>query len=196
MQKVMSYPGEMITMEKITPGNTATAINAATRLTVGNRKVPFTSGGTATPVVGNRLTGETTTTASAKIEAIVLESGTFGAGTAAGWLYLTMDSAVEFVAENLLLAGVDVCSIPIAPIVIPTGLTAIGAMIVCESNDVNFTVDGSNPTAAAGTNQGFKLGTDANIVLRDPTEVIRFKCIDRVSGSAGIVKVGCIFRRR
>lgn len=73
------------------------------------------------------------------------------------------------------------------------GMTAAGALITCESNSVNFTFDGTDPTAAAGTNVGHSLGDSDSIVIRGQTNVANFKCIDRVSGSAATVKVTTLF---
>jgi hypothetical protein len=40
---------------------------------------------------------------------------------------------------------------------------------------------------------GFNIGDKQNYVMYDIEEIINFKCIDRVSGTAGTMKVICYF---
>lgn len=62
-------------------------------------RIDYTSGGTTEPVVGDTITGLTTTTTSARIVAITLSSGTWAGGNAAG--YFIVDQLTgDFAAEN------------------------------------------------------------------------------------------------
>lgn len=64
------------------------------------------------------------------------------------------------------------------------GRDARGALIQNKAqNEAQFTIDGTDPTASAGTDVGFVLGHDDSFTLSTKDEVINFKCIDRVSGS-------------
>jgi hypothetical protein len=63
------------------------------------REVAFTSGGTTEIVAGNTITGATSG-ATAVITKVVTTSGTWGAGTAAGYLYFASQTGT-FQAENL-----------------------------------------------------------------------------------------------
>lgn len=63
------------------------------------REVAFTSGGTYEIAVGNTITGATSS-ATAVIGRVVLTSGTWGAGTAAGFLYFASQTGT-FQSENL-----------------------------------------------------------------------------------------------
>lgn len=63
------------------------------------RRVAFTSGGTYEIVEGNTITGATSG-ATAVITRVVLQTGSWAAGTAAGWLIFATDTGT-FQAENL-----------------------------------------------------------------------------------------------
>jgi hypothetical protein len=75
-----------------------------------NEELAFTSGGTHEILEGDTLTGATSTE-TAVVERLQVTSGTWGAGTAAGWLILSAKSGA-FQAENLDEgANSDVCTI-------------------------------------------------------------------------------------
>lgn len=70
---------------------------------------------------------------------------------------------------------------------------AQGALITVESNTINFCIDGTTPTAAAGTNAGHQMDAGQSYMIESPYGVAKFKCIDRISGSASKVKVTTFF---
>ena len=67
--------------------------------------------------------------------------------------------------------------------------SAVAAFVTVEDNTVNYTIHGTAPTAAAGTNVGHAAPDGSVILLKGIDELTDFSCIDRVSGSAGVVKV-------
>ncbi len=69
--------------------------------------------------------------------------------------------------------------------------TAIAALITVENNSVRFTMDGTTPTASVG----HLLTAGQSFVVENEYGVLNFKCIDAVSGSAGVVKVTVYFER-
>ena len=73
------------------------------------------------------------------------------------------------------------------------GMTAKGMLVTCEDQTVNFTMNGTAPTAKAGTNVGHELAAGQSIVIRGQESIRNFLCIDRVSGSTGTIKVTCYF---
>lgn len=73
------------------------------------------------------------------------------------------------------------------------GLEAKAARITCEANTINFTEDGTAPTAAAGTNVGHALTANSEYTIRGVSNVRNFLCIDRVAGNVGVIKVTCFF---
>ncbi len=70
---------------------------------------------------------------------------------------------------------------------------AIAALITVESNTINFTIDGTAPTATSGTNAGHKVTSGQSYVIEGAGNVTAFMCIDAVSGSASSVKVTTFF---
>ena len=70
-------------------------------------KFTFNSGGTATPVIGDTLTGETSG-ATCIILNITVSSGTWDGGDAAGTIYCTTPVGTFNGTENILLSAVDV----------------------------------------------------------------------------------------
>lgn len=74
------------------------------------RTLAFTSGGTYEVLVGNTLTGASSS-ATARVLSITVSSGTWAGGDAAGTFYLC-DQSGTFVSENLNVGGTsDVCTI-------------------------------------------------------------------------------------
>jgi len=192
MSIVYDYLGDPMTLQTIAPGNTATGLNAATIETKGDAKVHYNSGGTYVMKVGDVVTGATSA-ATARVTARVLESGTDGAGSAVGWLYLENVSGT-FEAENLNVgANANVATIATDVIRISRALQAKAMFVTCEGATVHFSVDGSTPTAAAGTNLGQSLTAGSSLTFETIRAIRNFKVIDRVSGSAGTVKVVCFF---
>lgn len=182
--QVFSTSGQPLTRQKITPGNTAAGLARASYFTLGDRKVPFTSGGTHEVVVGDLLTGATSS-AALRVTAIVLESGTWAGGNAAGWLYGVNQTGV-FQAENLNEgANSNVCTIPSDSSKIHHNLQAKNCKVIVEDYALRCTKDGTTPTATAGTAIGDIIQAGQNFMIADINEIRNFKCIDAVSGEAG-----------
>ncbi len=69
------------------------------------------------------------------------------------------------------------------------GLPVREALITVEANTVNFSTHGTAPTASAGTNIGHAMLAEQSMLLEGEDQIRNFSAIDRVSGSAGVVKV-------
>jgi hypothetical protein len=69
------------------------------------------------------------------------------------------------------------------------GLPPKAALIQATDNTIHFTLHGTAPTAAAGTNVGLELAAGQSYLIEGFDNITNFRCIDAVSGSAGIVKV-------
>lgn len=70
------------------------------------------------------------------------------------------------------------------------GLPVKRALISIEGNTIHMQTDPSRPpTAKSGTNVGHSMLAEMSFILEGQKGCRAFKCIDRVSGSAGIVKV-------
>ena len=66
---------------------------------------------------------------------------------------------------------------------------AEAAFIQVEANTINYNLEGIAATAAAGTNVRHALLSGESIFLVGKVALQNFRCIDRVSGSASVVKV-------
>jgi len=73
------------------------------------------------------------------------------------------------------------------------GMTAKSALITCEAGDVHMTLDGTAPTALAGTNVGHVLYVGDSYVIRGQENVKNALFIDRVAATPGIIKVTPFF---
>lgn len=73
------------------------------------------------------------------------------------------------------------------------GLQAQAALITVEDNSMHFTIDGTTPTAHAGTDVGHQMDAGQSYVIRGIISLKNFLCIDRVSGSTSKVKVTVLF---
>lgn len=73
------------------------------------RQLTFTSGGTTAIVTGNTITGQTSG-ATATVLHVVLTSGSWAGGDAAGRMYIKSQTGT-FQAENLLVSAVDLATI-------------------------------------------------------------------------------------
>jgi len=69
------------------------------------------------------------------------------------------------------------------------GSPARAMLVTCEAETVNFTIHGTDPTAAAGTNIGHALEAGQSVLIEGRGSIDKFTVIDRVSGSAGTVKL-------
>lgn len=63
------------------------------------------------------------------------------------------------------------------------------AVITCEVADVNFLIDGTQPTTTAGTYQGHLMKVGDVVTLNDIGEIYRFRAINAVASSGAILKV-------
>lgn len=189
---VYDYIGTPLTFEKIVPGDTVTSPNSATIKTVSERKIEFTSGGTYTILKGNTITGATSA-ATARVEAVIVMSGSWAAGTAAGILYIDSQSGV-FVSENLDVgSNSNVATVAADSVRILKGLEAKGIYISVEGATCHFTMDGTTPGQTGGNSYGHQIPAGEVVVILDPQAIKNLKLIDRSSGSASTIKLTCFF---
>jgi len=66
-------------------------------------------------------------------------------------------------------------------------------LVVAEDFSFHFTLDGTAPTATAGTNVGITVSAGQSTVIVGYNNIKNFKIIDAVSGSASICKVQPFF---
>jgi len=181
------------------PGATPAGLDTDTIKPLGDKSLRFTSGGVGTIAVGDIITGATGG-ATATVAGVVLETGTFGAGTAQGVLYLN-DQVGTFEAENLNITG-SLTQANIATIVgdsiditFAKNKHAQMALVTGEAQSAMFTVDGTTPTETGGTRVGHQLPADHSIILETPDEIENFLCVDYTAQNACYVKVTCYFEK-
>ena len=122
--------------------------------------MPFTSGGTATIAAGSTIRGATSL-ATATVESVQIASGSFAAGTAAGFLNLVEGSLVgTFTSENIVVTnlasgtiGTDDATVT-AAVVYNCAITSAAAAVLAGTSAVSR-YEGS--TASIG--KGFTVGS-------------------------------------
>jgi hypothetical protein len=124
----------------------------------------------------------------------VVDTGTWGAGTATGILLLKEVRGV-FSAGNISITAQNGDAATIAENVLPiiARTPPKAALITAETAAINFTIDGTAPTAAAGTNHGHQMGVGQSYVVRGYHNIKKFQCINSVNGNNAVVKYSLFF---
>lgn len=152
--------------------------------------IRYTTGATAALQVGELLTGGTSTK-TAYLLAQAVENGTAGSGDSGIlFLRLTSDASAYTAAGETFTGGVSTGTVATAqqPIPLMKYSTPKGALITVETAAINFTIDGTKPTATAGTNFGCQIGSGQSYVIAGWNNIRNFKCINSVNASGAIVK--------
>lgn len=90
----------------------------------------------------------------------------------------------------------DAAGLTAANIVGDAGQDAIGALITVETNDIRYTLDGSNdPTGSGGADFGHVIKADGGVVLDSPDHVQNFKFCSKTAGSAGVLHITSFFAK-
>lgn len=99
-------------------------------------------------------------------------------GEAAQYETLTPVAATAFTASKVCVddsAGGKVC--------------AKAALISVETGGIRFTLEGTTPTTTASTSVGHLMASGDSYVVRGYGNIQRFKCIQAVTETGGVVKV-------
>jgi len=150
----------------------------------------FTSGGTNTPAVGETLTG-LTSAATAKIVAVVLISGTFGAGSAVGIIFVNEVSGT-FQAENLdhTNGATDDMTIAENALVLRfKGMRAKSALAQAKTASINFVEDSSLVTVESGVNPGFTMDAKQTYVIKSWNDLQNFRFINETASNSATFHV-------
>ncbi len=141
------------------------------------REMAFTSGGTVVIAEGNTITGATSA-ATAVITRVVLESGTWAAGTAAGRLIFASQTG-NFVAENLNIGA----SLNVATVAANSSAITLSPLGTYKCVTHNFTgsTDTSRMYGVNGVDRAFEFdGTvfvplNSGMVVDKPTNIAAYK---------------------
>ena len=198
MSIIFEYLGLPLTHQKIVPGNTITGLGSEFR-NYTERYIAFTSGGTTATAVGDWIVGATSA-AKAKVLAVTITSGTFAAGTAAGYLIVNSQHGT-FQSENIkIAAGTDD-----ATIASNTRLCikdeyinkefytkdAKACLVSVYAQTALTAWDGGKPDQTALVGQPMAAAT--SIILRDPKQISNFRCIDYTAASASTLQLTFYF---
>jgi len=196
----MEYNFRALTGQRITPGNTATAIGTNIIKYV-EHKLHIDSGGTTAIVAGNRILGATSGASAMVLEVGTLESGSWAGGDAVCWLKLcsvvgTFQNnehiTVEGVADAADADGTTIELLP-AEYVRPEfrGMTARKLIVQAEDNNQRISWNGFLPTQVS--KMGLLLEKGYSVTLTDAADMKACYVIDAVAGSAGSCNVVGLF---
>lgn len=192
--KVSEYNGVSKTIQKITPGDTATGISSSI-YRYEERTVAYTSGGTTEIVAGDVVVGATSS-AVAIVVRKTTTSGTWAGGDAAGVLTLKCQVGT-FQAENLNVgAGSNLATIGGNSTAVSTyyeykGSTANKVLIQVLTNTALVSFDGSKPDQTYKA--ALQISPGGIVELFAPQDIMNCKFMDAVSGSASSIIVMGVF---
>lgn len=147
--------------------NLTNATSVYTEGFLGRWVVPFTSGGTNTISAGDKIKGATTG-ATAIVESVLIQSGTFAAGTAAGYLILQDGSLTgTFGSENVYdlttqaAAGIDDATVTVN-VVYSMKTDTAAAMVT--GNSALSRLEGTAGTSGSGFTIGSSVAVATNLL--------------------------------
>ena len=150
----------------------------------------YSTGGTHSLVVGEKLTGGTSTN-TCQLVAQIVENGTAGSGDS-GWLFVTNLSG-NFQAETLTGTATGTAVIYQNFIPLPQLSTPRAALITVRTAGIQFACDGALAGTAAASNIGHYMGDGESYVVRGAESVKRFSAINDVNANGAVLKYTIYF---
>ena len=197
MTYVFDYIGEGLTEERITPGNTPTALTSKCYVYT-EWDLKFDSGGTHELLANDWIVGATGA-GRAIIVSITLSSGTWAGGDAAGTLRLKSFQGTAIVNNEVLnhdIAGTATDCATADGIAIESqadyahkGDHAKAMLVSVVDNSAILSWTGAKPAQAATVHVGQEFTANSSIIIQDANSIRKFKCIDHTSGSASNIQV-------
>ena len=200
--KTMEYIGEPLTFERQLAASDVVKTISEGTYSIKNRKLGYTSGGTYEPLVGDVLVGSTSGIAT--ITKIVLTTGTWGGGDAAGTFYVhNQIGAFHSSADTLkLIKAADGAAVAdaatsvagdsaVADIDVRQRRQAKAILVEVLANPINYTVDGTAPTIDGNTTlpgRGLNAVANTNFILEDIESIKNFKWINGTGSSNAQVR--------
>jgi hypothetical protein len=149
----------------------------------------YYGGVTAYITAGEKITQETSG-ATAHVVAIVRDNGATGTSDVEGIMFINSISGTPSAALKTWTGAVStgvVTSIS-APLELRVRGQAKTVLISCETAAVNYTLNGSPPTATAGTNLGHKIAVGEWLSIEDGLNIRGFQAINAVNASGSVLK--------
>jgi len=189
----LEYAGIPLTMQKVTPGNTATGFGAE-MYKYTERTLVFSSGGTTEIVAGDWIVGASSG-ARAKVISVGAITGAWAVTeNAAGTLTICSQQGT-FQSENIkVAAGTNDATITANSVIRQGYYPNKGAMakyvlIVCGIAKCLLAVDGSKPDQTLL--MGISLGAGSATSISDLEAIKNFKCIDYAASTGSTLD--CVF---
>lgn len=155
--------------------------------------IRFTTGSVAELIEGEVITGGTSAS-TALIVGKVLEQGTAAGSDEEGVLFLNkVTGTPTATGETWTGTSTGTVATAQAPIGLKVQGPAKAALITVETASISFTLDGTNPTASAGTNFGHQMAASQSYVVAGWNNIANFKCINTVNASGAIVKYSLFY---
>ena len=197
---VLEHYGEPLTHQKIVPGNTATGTSDKC-YKYSQWQYTYTGGGTTVPVVGGWIVGATSSARARILKIGTLSGGSWGAGTAAGTMYVHSVSGTFNGIENISV-GATADDMTMSSVLTPynstvtdydgfIGREAKAALVCVYANTALVTLDGSTPDQTSLI--GVPMVANSSILMMDINQIRKFMCIDYTSGSASVVQITYFF---
>lgn len=199
----MEYIGEPLTFERQLAASDVVATISEGTYHIRNRKIGFTSGGTYEPLVGDIII-DGTSVAVGTITKIVLASGTWAGGDAAGTFYF-INKVGTFTATATtlkLIKAADGAAVAdaatsvaaselVADIKVRQERVAKAMLVEVLAFPINFTTDGTAPTIDGNTTlpgRGINAVANTNFILEDIRSIENFKWINGTGSSNAQVR--------
>jgi hypothetical protein len=154
--------------------------------------VHYTTGSIAELRVGEVITG--TSGATAYLVAIAIDNGTAAGSDEEGTLFLNLITGTPTAAGETW-TGVSTGTVVTAqsPLVLRVKGQPKAALISMETAAVNMTLDGTTPTATAGTNLGHQIASGQSYVITGWMNIRAAKFINSVNASGAILKYSMFY---
>ena len=195
--------GEPLTFERQLAASDAVASISEGTYHIKNRKIGFTGGGTYEPLVGDVII-DASSGAIGTLTKIVLASGTWGGGDAAGTFYF-INKVGSFTATATtlkLIKAADGAAVAdaatsvaasevIADIKVRQERQAKAILVEVLAQPINYCVDGSAPTIDANATlagRGINAVANTNFILEDIQSIKKFKWINGTGSSNAQVR--------
>ena len=205
--KTMEYIGEPLTFERQLAASDVVKTISEGTYSIKNRMLGYTGGGTYEPLVGDVLVGSTSGIAT--ITKVVLVTGTWAGGDAAGTFYVHNQIGVfHSSADTLkLIKAADGAAVAdaatsvagdsaVADIDVRQRRQAKAVLVEVLANPINYTVDGTAPTIDGNTTlpgRGLNAVANTNFILEDIESIKNFKWINGTGSSNAQVRLQGFF---
>lgn len=147
-------------------------------------------GGVTAYIIDGEVITQQTSGATAHVVSIVLDNGATGTSDVEGIIFINKISGTPSAAVKDWTGATStgVVTAISAPLPLRVHGQAKTVLISCEVAAVNYTLNGSPPTATAGTNLGHKIAVGEWLSIEDGMNIRGFQAINAVNASGAVLK--------